>query len=502
VPLTNLVSPTRRAAPMAGISLNAALSMAACLWCGTTMAWAEVPSAPGFELQRPHHMLGSASCAASNCHGGPSIAGSDPAFSAHRTWLKHDPHARAFAVLSDPRSMRIIDRLRASGNWNDATNETRCLTCHAHVASAQQPHAKTFQVSDGVSCEVCHGPAEHWLAAHSRPEAWADQDQRATGFRPLGDFADRAEVCLDCHLGGPNREVNHDLIAAGHPRLAFELAAYSALQPRHWSIRRDAARAAGSDDAARSDVDAELWMTGQLVAARRGLELTKHRAERAERAATQAPDQPWPELTEYGCFACHHDLRAPEQPTGYLVRRFATGGAQPPWDHDPPGSLVWQPWLLALAPELPTVDANWRQELKLLREQIRSPYPATGVVIARCDVALNMTRDFSRASNQLDPPDLRPLLIGLLERRERTTRTWEGATQTYLALVALTRSPASDGASSREIVHRKEVDAALRRMRQALSFPAGHDGPAMDYGRVHDIEQALETLRELSTDKR
>jgi hypothetical protein len=481
---------------MAGISLNAALSMAACLWCGTTMAWAEAPSAPGFELQRPHHMLGSASCAASNCHGGPSIAGGDPAFSAHRTWLKHDPHARAFAVLSDPRSMRIIDRLRASGNWNDATKETRCLTCHAHVASAQQPHAKSFQVSDGVSCEVCHGPAEHWLAAHSRPEAWADQDQRATGFRPLGDFADRAEVCLDCHLGGPNREVNHDLIAAGHPRLAFELAAYSALQPRHWSIRRDAARAAGSDDAARSGVDGELWMTGQLVAARRGLELTKHRA---ERVATQAPDQPWPELTEYGCFACHHDLRAPKQLAGYVLHRPGRTRTETPWDHDPPGSLVWQPWLLALAPELPAVDPQWRDTLTALRREIRSPAPEAKVIIDRCHIALELTRKFTRASNQLEPADLETLLQGLLERRERTTRTWEGATQTYLALVALTRRSEPNGVDASLTDSRDQIDAALRRMRQALSYPAGHDGPGLDCGRVHDIEQALESLRELST---
>jgi hypothetical protein len=38
--------------------------------------------------------------------------------------------------------------------------------------------------------------------------------------------------------GKPWRDVNHDLIAAGHPRLSFELSAFMATMPPHWTAHR------------------------------------------------------------------------------------------------------------------------------------------------------------------------------------------------------------------------------------------------------------------------
>src|SRR5690606_32482371 len=87
----------------------------------------------------------------------------------------------------------------------------------------------------GVGCEDCHGPADEWLNLHYRdgwPEAFPEA---ATAMQALRPTAARADVCLRCHVGdGLGREVNHDLIAAGHPRLKFELTLYSDAMPRHW----------------------------------------------------------------------------------------------------------------------------------------------------------------------------------------------------------------------------------------------------------------------------
>ena len=59
-------------------------------------------------------------------------------------------------------------------------------------------------------------------------------------FRATKELAERAKVCTRCHVGrrSPDglltQEVNHDLIAAGHPRLNFEFAAYQENLPVHW----------------------------------------------------------------------------------------------------------------------------------------------------------------------------------------------------------------------------------------------------------------------------
>ncbi len=44
-------------------------------------------------------------------------------------------------------------------------------------------------------------------------------------------------------------EVDHDLIAAGHPALRFEFATYFANLPPHWDVARDK-KANSSDDCA------------------------------------------------------------------------------------------------------------------------------------------------------------------------------------------------------------------------------------------------------------
>ena len=50
----------------------------------------------------------------------------------------------------------------------------------------------------------------------------------------------QAQVCVGCHVGAPAkdgvpaRDLNHDLMAAGHPRLIFELSSYQANMPPHW----------------------------------------------------------------------------------------------------------------------------------------------------------------------------------------------------------------------------------------------------------------------------
>jgi hypothetical protein len=108
----------------------------------------------------------------------------------------------------------------------------------------------------------------------------------------------RAERCLDCHLGTvdqPEKNVDHELIAAGHPDLRFELDNYSDSMPRHWASYAERANKAGREE----NEGARAWIIGQTVAFRRGL----------ARLADRARKNNWPEYAELDCYACHHSLQ-------------------------------------------------------------------------------------------------------------------------------------------------------------------------------------------------
>src|ERR1700691_1343165 len=175
---------------------------------------------------------GPGSCASPACHGGVTVRTDTPVQqNEYATWVVKDKHARAFSVLSNDVAKRISSLM----DLKQPDMEPRCLGCHAlNVKDTER--AETFRdISDGVSCESCHGPASNWLGKHTENEKyWKHEDSVKTGMKDLRDPANRAENCLRCHLGDKDNSVDHELIAAGHPDLVFELASYTAAMPKHW----------------------------------------------------------------------------------------------------------------------------------------------------------------------------------------------------------------------------------------------------------------------------
>src|SRR5260370_10954947 len=102
---------------------------------------------------------------------------------------------------------------------------------------APQQRGRAVESSEGVSCENCHGPASAWLGPHTT-RTWAQEKSVALGMHDTRNVMHRTEKCLECHLGTKNKFVDHEMIAAGHPDLYFELDSFSAGVPRHWTVPR------------------------------------------------------------------------------------------------------------------------------------------------------------------------------------------------------------------------------------------------------------------------
>lgn len=233
---------------------------------------------------------GPGGCAASNCHGSvkPKTVTKLIWQNEFSIWAAQDKHARAYSVLSNPVSQRMgkIVKLEKPPNQSE-----KCLVCHALYVPPEL-RATTFQLDDGVSCENCHGPAVGWLGPHTT-ENWqhlSATEKSKYGMYDTRDLVTRSEKCMSCHVGTADKQVDHEMIAAGHPDLTFELDSFSAAMPKHWKNR---------DEDGWFGV--QTWAIGEAVQLRESL----------NRLSRRAGSPNWPDYAELDCFACHHSLTAP-----------------------------------------------------------------------------------------------------------------------------------------------------------------------------------------------
>jgi hypothetical protein len=275
-----------------------------------------VSNTPSNSLQgEPGVGPGSVGCAAVRCHGGsiPPDADKKPADVwrwATTVWRTQDAHSRAYQTLLGRQSKAILERL---GDPTPAEQNRRCLGCHSDplLAHLDASAAVVDTRFDGVGCESCHGNADRWLGMHLTWPAGANRRPlyERDGMVWLNDLNDRAAVCAGCHVGAPtgervrvSRDVNHDLIAAGHPRLNFEFVTYLRAMPPHWQ-EKDRVRWGLLP----ANFATHAWSAGQVVTLRASLSLL---ADRLPKPGPPDPDRPWPEFSEFNCFDCHHDLSA------------------------------------------------------------------------------------------------------------------------------------------------------------------------------------------------
>lgn len=474
-----------------GIVLFASALLGAVVWClaappRTLLAADDLASVSPL----PDNLwLGVNSCAAMACHGGDGRTGAKGC--EYTTWSNNDPHARAYAVLFEPLSLNIARNLGISGH---PTKAAECLACHVSGMTAGQDgaHAASSALNpfDGVGCESCHGPAKNWIGVHATA-AWVSnevspEEKAKLGLVNLSDPAVQVQVCMKCHVGSAEQDVNHRLLGAGHPRLFFEYSGFTDALPRHWAWK-DAEPGAAADNPARD------WALGQLATAVAALDLTIVRAE----AATQQPKN-WPQFAEYDCYSCHHDLA---DPSWRQLEVYAKDQPHLPWAPAKAerGTIPWGTWyypmLVPLARHtVPEVEPKLLEKLTALDLQMRAALePASGngpaVAAAAKETKAVITEwQAQLAGFNFDRQWTTGMIATLAADKDGFAMvSWDSAAQLYIALdklVSVLQPTAEETAANK----------ALEAITQVLKYPKDYRSPKTFEPAA--MTEALKSIRE------
>jgi hypothetical protein len=453
----------------------------------------------------PGTIAGLGSCASAGCHGRPFNGITRNWTTAYSVWLCEDPHRRAFEVLYSERSVEMYRNLQSTRKPGDDPPddasylrflERRCIGCHATERPNEEPAARgsirsPSKYLSGVHCESCHGAASGWLHEHylttwpqpgtarrASLDATGFRDT-ATGFRDTKNLRTRAAVCVGCHVGpqihwGGMYDVNHDLIAAGHPRLTCELDAYLENYPQHWDAADDVAR---HRKQAGDSFHVDAWRFGQEQIARQLVYQVRLRIMVADSPGSAIGD-----FSNYECFDCHHALGAHAN-SGAATRR---GMPRP---------------ALAALENFEGMQPR-RTEFHGVREFLRRGlHPAHQQVTAPAEMVEGTLQAIDAAPlAPLSPAALSDharLLASLLKCHEKEM-TFDQAVQFYLAVQALARDLPDGG-------RKQELKAAADELFAALSDPANFgspDGPVTQYDspahfRADKVAPLLSQIRTL-----
>src|SRR5271157_3687885 len=434
-------------------------SRLALLFAGVLLCLAAADSA-ATDSPEPVKYIGPGSCAATSCHGSVKpIAGSRILQNEYSTWILLDKHSRAYQALTGDVAERMARILKLGGKAEDAP---KCLVCHALYTTPEQ-RGRSFEIAEGVSCESCHGPASAWLGPHTTRD-WQHEKSVALGMSDTRDVIHRTEKCLECHLGTKNKFVDHEMIAAGHPDLYFELDSFSAVMPRHWKVPRESAPGKPVEDSSWTGV--RDWSTGQAVQLRADMERLVWRA-RNERFDKK---DVWPEYSELSCFACHHSLGPAKdswrQAHGYEGRR--------------PGDPAWNASRYAVFRLLAKqIDSANGQELDkqmlLVSTEMSKLNPDRAVVANAASAAAPLAQQIAErlAPMQYDQAIALRMMQRITDDAENIALADErAAEQATMALDSLYIAYAKDTKPTNGAEVRAEINALFQQLENASSYDA------------------------------
>jgi Cytochrome c554 and c-prime len=409
-------------------------------------AFALMAAAAAALADAPASHLGVASCASGVCHGSARPLEATPVLqNEYVTWSHFDPHSGAYRTLRTEESARMGQRLGIGA----PEREPLCLSCHAENPDPGS-RGPRFQLDDGVGCEACHGSSGRWIASHDDRPAATHTGSVALGLVALERADVRATTCAACHVGSRDRFAGHALMAAGHPRLVFELDTYSELW-RTSGGREHFRRDGDYQQRKNSSSSIAFWLAGLLESARRTLELT--RSERLSMGIL-------PEFSLFNCYSCHRSMR---------LRRFRD---QP---GIAPGSLrVNDSSLVMLAAALDGIDApraaRLRDSTAGLRRAAARGMPA---LVEAAALLLGELPQLQRelAARNYGPADRSALLHSVLAAAERGDYPDYAAAEQ--AAMAVTMLLAESGLA---VESNPEVEALFADLRDDERFDAERFG--------------------------
>lgn len=411
--------------------------------------------------KEPFTPLGAPSCASAACHN--QNLGKGIPFSEYTTWTGFDPHHKAYESLFSSRSDRMVKNLYNTGVGSAASTQL-CLNCHASNQGKSEHAGSGFTLTEGLGCESCHGAASGYLSEHYSvkfKKLSSQEKEKEFGLTNTKDLSSRNKMCADCHVGNAKKgmEVNHDLIAAGHPRLNFELSAYSAQYPKHWKM---------SDELKRlPDFNAKAWAIGQIENSKVALQLLEDRANGLH--GVDGNKTPWPEFTEFDCFSCHKDLK--------LNSRKYQGGYS-----NKPGSLPWGGWFNGNALKL-VLEENkgkaYPTEVSLQMNQFGAQPSKVGQSCKKAIAQLEIAAQDLEKSPTWGKSQLQSLAKKLIDSGKNIAEkgSWDDFAQLYLGLAAIHNS--WDDLDPHGIP--KDFTKELVKLRDLLKdvFPKGFDSPKL-----------------------
>jgi hypothetical protein len=407
--------------------------------------------------------MGVATCSSTVCHGSvKQLEARSVLQNEYVTWTNFDPHSRAYKILFDEKSTRMAKAL----GLRSASQAPECLNCHTdNVAPAMR--GPKFQISDGIQCETCHGGAENWLATHDDAPTVDHLANVANGLIALERPVVRAAVCLDCHVGDTDRFASHRMMAAGHPRLSFELDTYTELWRtsggrEHYRLDGDYAVRKG-----KSQPPVTVWLTGLTAASRRSIDMIGWHTGKGMGAL--------PDFALYNCYSCHRTM----QLSGWSTNRddgLAAGSVR-----------LNDGYLRALLAVLDVADSRQAGVLRQSLTSLNAAVNGQGVNFATA--TNNVRRTLADIERRLPQTNwTNPQITAALEAITRAARRgtfadYAAAEQAAMAMVVLLSQLNAAN------VQAPEVDALFRSLEDDTSFDSSRFAQVLNLARSSKPDQ-------------
>lgn len=114
------------------------------------------------------------------CHNKP------PKGEQYNKWME-GPHANAMKTLASPEAKKIATEKGIA----DPTTDAACIKCHSTIGHVDAKLKGTLKITEGVSCESCHGPGSMYKGASVMKKRELSMQK--------GLILPTEEVCITCH---------------------------------------------------------------------------------------------------------------------------------------------------------------------------------------------------------------------------------------------------------------------------------------------------------------